>query len=187
MKLWTWHKPDFSMLDGHVDHKKSEYFQTIKGYQGACQELAGRVGTSQYIWCNTIQGQLWCNTIQGQHGLLPHHTKVEWVLDVPRDSILRFVDDIVWNRILDMRCALPNQVRLGWRNEAISRFPNDYDREARDRFEKQRKDSFWAQPPPGGSWWNALFTRPQARQGVSALVPHPIVEEWVLINPTSKR
>lgn len=31
MKLWTWHKPDFSLVAGHVDHSKSEYFQTVKG------------------------------------------------------------------------------------------------------------------------------------------------------------
>lgn len=40
MRLWTWHKPDFSLLDGQVNHERSEYVQTILGVREAYHELA---------------------------------------------------------------------------------------------------------------------------------------------------
>lgn len=176
MRLWTWHEPDFSVLDGHVDHDRSEYVQTVEGAGEAYREMAARIGTSQFVWCYTVPDQ---------HIVLPCHTKVEWVLDVTPKSILRFVDDIVWNRILGIRCALPTKIRLDWFNEALHRFPEDT--AARERFLTEREESFWAQPPPGGSWWNSLFTRDEARECVSALVPHPVAAEWVLVNPIYRR
>ncbi len=141
MKLWTWHKPDFSLVHGQVDHERSEYVQSVKGIAEAYRQLAERIGTSQFIWCYTAPDQ---------HIVLPCHTEVEWSLDVPRDSILRFVDDIVLNRILGIRCGLPSKIRYGWLDEALQRFP--YDAAARDCFRAEREDSFWTQSPPGESW-----------------------------------
>jgi hypothetical protein len=47
MKLWTWHKPDFSLLGGHVDHKRSEYVQTVERVAEAYRELAARISTPE--------------------------------------------------------------------------------------------------------------------------------------------
>lgn len=137
MKLWTWQKPDFSLLDGHVDHERSEYVQSVEGLAEAYRELAARIGTSQFVWCNTVAGQ---------RAVLPCQTEVQWILDVPREAILRFVDDIVWNRILRIRCAVPTRTRLGWFDEALQRFPGDA--AARERFVAERSESFWSQSPP---------------------------------------
>ena len=172
VKLWTWHKPDFSLLDGHVDHQRSEYVQTVQGVADAYRKLAARIGTGKIVWCYTVPHQ---------RTVLPCHTDVEWILAVPRESILRFVDDIVWNRILGIRCALPSKIRHDWCDKALHRFPDDAD--ARKRSEEELEESFWAQPPPGESWWSALFTREAASEHVSALIPHPIKDEWVRVNP----
>ncbi|MCH7702889.1 MAG: hypothetical protein IID37_14490, partial [Planctomycetes bacterium] len=171
-KLWTWHKPDFSLLDGHVDHTRSEYVRTVDGVGGACRQLAARIGTGQLIWCYTVPDQ---------RIVRPCHTEVEWVLDVPPKSILQLVDDIVWNRILGIRCTLPPKIRHAWRDEALRRFP--YDAGARAGFETEQEESFWTQPPSGESWWDVLFVREEAREGVSALVPHPVEAEWIVVDP----
>ena len=43
MKLWTWHEPDFSLLNGHVDHKLPEYVREVDGLAEAYSELAARI------------------------------------------------------------------------------------------------------------------------------------------------
>lgn len=172
MKLWTWHKPDFSLLAGRVDHNRSEYVQTVEGVRDAYRELAARIGTSQLVWCNTVPGQ---------RIVLTCHTDVEWILDVPRKSILQFVDDIVWSRILGIRCALPSEIRYRWREEALHYFPKDG--APRKRFLAEKENSFWTVLPPGKSWWDSLFVRVRASPYVSALVPHPVAADWVLVNP----
>ncbi len=176
MKVWTWHKPDFSLLNGHVDPKRSEYVQSVTGVAEAYRHLAALIGTSQFVWCYTIPGQ----RIQ-----LPCHTEVEWTLDVPSDSILGFVDDIVWNRILGIRCGVSSEMREAWRNEAMRSFPHDA--AARGRHLTEQEESFWTQALPGERWWESLFVEPEPRECVSALVPHPVAKKWVLVNPNCGR
>lgn len=176
MKLWTWHKHRFSLIDGCVDHERSEYVQTVPGVRQAYRELAYHIGTDQIIWCYTSPVQY----IQ-----LSCHTEVEWVLDVPSKQILRFVDDIIWNRIIGRRCALLPLMRFQWKDEALRRFPHDP--AARRQYEQEQEDLFWDQKAPGGNWWNCLFVKPQAKPYVSTLVRHPVKPEWVEVNPLSGR
>jgi hypothetical protein len=35
MQLWTWHMPDFSLLDGRVEHDRSKYVQMVAGVREA--------------------------------------------------------------------------------------------------------------------------------------------------------
>lgn len=176
MKLWTWHSRGFSLLDGYVDHERSEYVKTVKGARGAYEELAARVGTTQLVWCYTVEGV---------HIASRCHTEVEWVLNVPTESILRFVDDIVWNRIwgTEGECAVPTVIWCAWLDKARRRFPNDI--AAQEKYERELKKAFWAQQPAGESWWDSLFKQEQACEGVCALVPHPIKREWIVVNPIS--
>ena len=172
MKLWTWHKPDFSLVAGRVDHRKSEYFQT-DGIPEAHATLAACTGTDQIIWCYTLPNQ---------RPILPCRTEQEWFLDVPPEEILCFVDEIVWNRVLGIRCAVPNGLRFRWKNEAIARFPHDID--ARHKHQEELADQFWDQSPPGRTWWESLFVEPQPGETISALVRHPIRHLWILRGPT---
>ncbi|MHC4696141.1 MAG: hypothetical protein ACYTFA_05290 [Planctomycetota bacterium] len=172
MRLWTWHKPDFSLLDGRVDHEQSEYACSVPGLRNAYRELFSRLGTSQLIWCDTLPDQRMVRA---------GHTEIEWILEVPSEAIVRFVGDVVWNRILGKRCALPPEIRWARKNKALHRFPDNT--RARKEFEKAEEESFWTQRPPSGSWWDDLFTQEQAKECVSALVPHPCKTEWVVSNP----
>lgn len=176
MKLWTWHTPDFFLLKGRVDHNRSEYYQTVEGVPDAYSKLFELIGTSQFVWCYTVPDQ---------RIVLPCHTQVERILDVPRESILRFVDGIVWNRILGIRCELPSEIWHTWRDEALHRFPED--RAARKRFRDEQEEVFWAQQPPGESWWDTLFTPNGPGENVSALVRHPVPKAWVVVDPIHER
>ncbi len=175
MKLWTWHRPDFSLLHGCVDHRRSEYWQTVPGVPAAYDELACRLETDQVVWCYTIPNQ---------RIVLPHHTEVEWILEVPCEAILKFVDGIVWNRILGIRCALPNAMRYAWKDQALRRYP--YDVRRRHSAEEELEELFWAQPPQNGSWWDNLLVEGRSEECIRALVPHPCRLEWVLVNPLSE-
>lgn len=57
MTLWTWYKPGFSLLHGRVDHERSEYVQSVEGIAEAYRELAARIGTNQFVWCDTGSGR----------------------------------------------------------------------------------------------------------------------------------
>ena len=173
MRVWTWHKPDFSLLDGQVNHERSEYVQTVLGVREAYHELVKRLGTDQFIWCHTKPNQ---------RIILPHDSEVEWILEVPSTEILAFTDDVVWNRILGIRCGLPRELERMWKNESLKCHP--YDSVARDRFVKSRRDAFWNQTPPPGGWWDCLFVDERSDEFVSAIVPHPVRNEWVVSHPT---
>jgi hypothetical protein len=175
MRLWTWHKPDFSLLDGHVDHKLSEYVQKVDGVREAYLNLSSHLSTDQFIWCYTKPNQ---------RIILPHHSEVEWILEVPTVKILAFIDDIVWNRILGIRCGLPRELELRWKDESISRHP--YDPNAAHKFVKLRRDEFWNQTAPLGGWWSLLFVDERSDEFVSAIVPHPVHNDWVVSNPTPR-
>lgn len=137
----------------------------------AYKDLASRIGTDQIIWCDTQPGQ---------HVDVPSSTRQEWILEVPCDEILEFVDVVAWEQILGTR-GLPLSVISCWRREARRRFPND--RGAQEKYVENREEELWAQDPPSGSWWNYLFVERQADGLVSALIRHPARPEWVISNP----
>lgn len=167
MKLWTFHKPDFSITEGRVDHTKSSYFQTVAGVPDAYCELWKRVGTDQIIWCFTSRKE-------AETGMC----EVEWSLDVPDSDILAFVDGFVWNRILEIRCHVPRRLYQHWRSEALSLYPNNL--QERDKFVDAKTEDYWSQEPPEDGWWSCLFVDDPAGEAVSALIRHPVPEEWVM-------
>lgn len=172
MKLWTWQTPDFRLFDGRVDHNRSYYYQTVEGVPSAYKKLAELIGTNQLIWCYTVPDQ---------RIVLPCHTEVELILDVPRESILAFVDEVVWNRILGIRCELPSGVWRPWRDDGRRSFPGNV--AAQNHHEAKQRGAYWTQPPPGENWWDSLFAGDRAEECVSALVPHPVAKEWVVVDP----
>jgi hypothetical protein len=171
MKLWTWHTRDFSLVDGHVDHERSEYVQTVCGITDAYRKLAGRLGTDQIVWCYTKSDQ---------YLVTPGNARVEWVLDVPQTEILECVDENVWNRILKREGRdyyVPREKELEWRTEAIQR---SIDLE--HHIESRRRE-YWDQPPPDGDRWSELFVAKESGENVSALIRHPVPKEWVSQRP----
>jgi hypothetical protein len=87
-----------------------------------------------------------------------------------------FIDELVWNRILGIRCHVSKTMQYQWKKEAMNQFPNDAD--AQHSYINQRKETFWRQEPKFGSWWDELFV-PEPEECASAIIHHPIPEKFV--------
>ena len=168
MRLWSLHKPDFSLTCGRVDHTKSEYYQNTPGVPEAYEELWKLIGIpeGQIVWCFTCRDEI-----------KPEVPKVLWELEVPEKEIVRFVDDIVWNRILGIRCALPTRLRQCFHREAIETFPDNPSK--RNDYREKKVDAFWRKDAPTGNWWDLLFVQ-KSCEGASAIVRHPLRHGWVV-------
>ncbi len=167
-KLWTLHTSDFSLTKGRVDHNKSVYYRETPGVKKAYPELWRRqqILDGQVVWCYTDESKI------AKHGI----GKVKWELCVPDSEIICFIDDLVWNRILEIECAAPYELRRKWRSEALEKFPDDLT--AANTYEESCRRSFWDQEPKNGCWWDELFTK-NTGNGATALVRHPIPSEWI--------
>ncbi len=162
MQLWTWHEPDFSLVEGKVNHERSEYFTTVCGVPEAYQELCKRLGTDQFIWCYTRGNE---------HNQLPSQTRIEWVLEVPKSEFLAIVDSFIWNRVLGEKCWPPESLKLKWKQEAITRG-------CAEHFDQQIQ-AYHAQAPPQGGWWALLFIDDPTAEGANVLIRHPVPRPWV--------
>lgn len=167
VQLWTWHTPDFSLTEGFVDCTKSRYYQETEGVAEAYCELFSRLETDQIIWCYTS-----CDEHKST-GL----AKVRWALEVPGSEVFRYVDEIVWNRILGIECQLPLRLYYEWKDKAIRRHPNDH--KARRIFHKEKSTEFWSREPPQNGWWDSLFVDKSEGEEIWALLQHPIPSAWV--------
>lgn len=170
LKLWTVHRvhpPGFSLTEGRVDHSKSEYYPTTPRVKDAYHELWRRlqIPDGQVVWCYT-DGEI----------VKIGAEKVKWELHVPSSEIICFIDDVVWNRILKIKCSVPANMRCQWYGEALKKFPNDP--KALKAYEERCLENFWSQEPKSGDWWDELFTE-NADNGVSALIGHPIPSKWI--------
>ncbi len=161
MKLWTWHGTDFSLTSGCVDLSRSPYYHMPK-YRFAHAELARRVGTDQIIWCYVRRTK---------H---EERERIERVLKVPKDRLLRIIDSPIWERIIDG--AIPPDVREQWYCEARQRklFFSD-----REKFIEKKEKEYSDQPPPKGGWWTKLFIDDITAEGAEVLLKHPIPDSWV--------
>lgn len=181
MQLWTWQSPSFSLLDGCVDHSKSEYldpseYDRAETLKTAYRELWRRIGSDQIIWCSTVP-QKW------QH--YGNNDRVEWVLDVPERQIICFMDDIIWSYVRGDPCGPPHRLEVQWRQEAIKLFP--YDPIRRQEYCDQKEREFRGRQPETGDWWDELFVECRAEEDVSAIIPHPVEVDWVISNPLENR
>jgi len=169
VRLWTSQPAGFSIVTGTLDPKRSRYnCDTVPNYLVRRGELAHRLGTDRFLWCSTVRPVRYVQ---------PVDPEVEWELEVPTAQILKFMDDIVWNRILGLTCDVPER-RKAWKKNAWDRFHDDAD--AYDRYMAEQREAFWNQAPPGGSWWNALFVEPQVGETITALIPFPVHKEWII-------
>lgn len=167
VRLWTWHKPDFSLTSDRVDWSRSDYYndESLPEVRKAYARLAEQLGTDQIIWCVTRRED---------HIVLPSDECCEWEIEVPSDNILRFVNAIVWNRIIGRNNVYPNYGRE-WRHRAAIQAPGDEARQC--EIVKQCEMAFDASLPP--SLWSALFVNCPGVD-VNALLTCPIEPKWVV-------
>ena len=167
VQLWTWHTPGFSLIEGRVDYTQSYYYQQTDRIAEAYHELFSRLETDQIIWCSTTWDE---HSSTG-------HTAVCWALEVPGSEVFRYVDGMVWNRIVGIKCSEPRRLYYEWKDEAIRRHP--YDHEARHAFVEEKRRAFWLREPPQDNWWDSLFIDESEGEAIWALLLHPIPSAWV--------
>lgn len=169
MNLWTVHPPEFLITEGYVDHSQSEYYKNTPGVKEAYQELWDHLDAhdGQLVWCYTHEEDIRITGVE----------KTKWTLSVPEPSVLRLIDDLVWNRILGIECNVRSDMRRQWREEALEKYPDDA--RASRAHEQECLEAFWRQEPKGSGWWDELFAD-QPGECVSALVGHPVPVEWVV-------
>jgi hypothetical protein len=168
IQLWTIHRPEFSIIEGCIDHSKSEYYQSTPGVRSAYAELWQRLKLrdGQVLWCYTQDVGIPVTSTE----------KIKWELCVPGSEVITFIDDIVWNRILGIKCRVRSDLFWQWRKESQSKYP--YDPEAARAYEKDCFNNFWNEEPKSGSWWDELFVGDPGEY-VSALIKHPVPTQWV--------
>lgn len=170
MELWTIHDTDdFKLSEGHVDHSKSDYYNNTPGVKEACHKLWPliKVPDGQIIWCYTRKEDI------PRTGT----PKIMWSLAVPEDSVITYIDDIMWNCILEIRVNLTQSYRRPIRAKAGNKFPNDPYK--RKNLEKELENKFWENKPPAEELWEKLLLD-KAVDGSPALIKHPIPDDWII-------
>lgn len=168
IKLWTIHTENFLVTDGYVDHTKSIYYQETNGVKDAYHRLweVLSIPNGQIIWCDTDDSE----------NILTIERRIKWEFEVPLSDVICFLDDLVWNRILGIKCCLPRNMQSKFRKKAMVKFPNDS--EASKSYERQYVDEFWDRKPTGKSWWDELFVDSPG-VCISALIKHPIKSQCI--------
>lgn len=177
INLWTLHTPDFSLTEGRVDHSKSEYYQNTTGVKQAYPELWRRINIpeGQIIWCYLDKTEIAKTGIE----------KILWeiclpeteVIRLPESEVVQFVDDMVWNRILEIKCEPPQGLCNQWKDESLKKYPNNI--AAAKNYEKRCQDDYWNQKPKSNSWWDELFVKIGGSTSISALIRHPVRKDWI--------
>lgn len=169
INLWSIHTPDFSITEGRVDHSKSNYFQNTQGVKEAYKKLWKRINIpdGQIIWCYLDKTEI---PITGTE-------KTLWEICLPISKVIKYVDDIVWNRILGIKCRVPSCLFFQWRQEGIGKFPHNPTL-AHD-YERKCRDDYWTQKPKGNSWWDELFVEMDKGLSMNALIRHPVQEDLI--------
>lgn len=174
MKLWTIHDTyDFKLSEGHVDHSKSDYYNNTLGVKEAYHKLWTliKVPDGQIIWCYTRKEDI----------IKTGSPTIMWSLEVPEYSVITYIDDIMWNRILGIQCCLTPSYKCNIRAEAENKFPND---PCKQRIlEKELEKEFWENKPPAEELWGKLLLD-NAVDSLSALIKHPIPDDWIIKNET---
>lgn len=175
IKLWHIHKTNgFKLSEGHVDHSKSEYCNDDKlGIKEAYHKLWDiiKVPDGQILWCSTLNN-------------IPKTSIPRFVstLEVPECYLIKYIDDIKWNQILGNPVPLTLRYSRPIKAKANDKFPNDPQK--RRTFENELEDEFWENKPPEEELWKNLFLDKPDEDGSSALIKHPIPEEWIIESET---
>lgn len=97
MQLWTHHPSTFHLADANliVDPTVGHYWNNHKAdfrYRDVLPQFQSLVGTTQILWCCTVRGQFIRPTEDTD--------LVEWELNIPEPSRVRFFRSSVWEDIV---------------------------------------------------------------------------------------
>jgi hypothetical protein len=171
VRLWTLQGPDHLLCSGRIDHARSRYKD--QHITAASRKLLAILDEDQIIWCYTQCPRIPKTSIQW----------VRWELSVPLSAILRFIDGYMWNRLSKQTSGVPVPARF--RSQWMQNVPADTQNS--DACEAEMKEEFWKQPESEDERWKGLFVpSSDGREGVDALLRHPIDPRWVICQEDSR-
>lgn len=159
--LWSWQTRGFSLTEGSVDHRLSEFDKTHDGYRNSCKQLLELLGTDQFIWCDTEDARTW-------------NHRVKWELEVPKGHVV-LICSIAWHWIMarnaedSVGCVPPEK----FFNLARKLDPCL----SRDEFQQRFHDGWKSKTTE--ELWAALFVNTVQSACTHALVPYTVKAEWV--------
>jgi len=170
--LWTWQGLDFDPCSHRVDRTKSGFltnpaFPDIRRGYAELDELLSlppdREG--QFLWYYTTDSWV-------QH---PWSKRCLWPIEVPRVSILAFVDDRLWEHLIGSKWV-PRGLREQWERELFSQpvAREEFSQEVSKR-EREYHDSF----PSRKECLKSLLSPAGPGEDVSALVSVPLDASWL--------
>jgi hypothetical protein len=168
INLWTIQHPEFDITSGIVEHEKSEYYLPLSGVKEAYHELWQRLNIpeGQILWCYTTKDDI----------VKTGEEKILWELQIPREKVICFLDDLVWNRILgtiqdiSLR-SMHNQWFEEWKK--VPNNPITW-----EDYIERCEEEFRAQKPKTGSWWDELFVQ-HIGEYTCAIIHHPVEDNFV--------
>jgi hypothetical protein len=92
----TRHSEGFSLTNGRIECGLSPYVESFPNYAQKSASLAGIVGTSQFLWA-----------VEASKGFkhVESDKPVEWLVRVPDDGIIGYIDNAKWMEVLAERSA----------------------------------------------------------------------------------
>lgn len=188
MRLWTWQRKDFSIIDStqkvdslkysrYLDERlpESERSRFLRVYQ----ELWDILGTNQFHWYYREEKDAKSKESDSEYD----KGELLWEVDVPVGSIFRIVCSAAWNYLLGRR-----DLCRGMYGFVLDTEPWNY-KELEKNF-----NLFWGQKKEDMLWELLLLDSNILRNPSSTfleitkpctqvLLRHPIREEWVTKNP----
>jgi len=175
MSLWSWHKPDFCLTKGRVDHKRSHYYMNHRGVPKSYKELSKKFIKQFKLEPERADQWVWCYTVPDAE---KDTTKVEWQLEVPEVRVLAKVCSAVWHCIVscngEERGAVgtpPKEFLDLWKRKASR---------SRLKWEDLNRKfyNFWYSKT-NEELWDALFLDKVYGECTTVLLRHPVEDKWV--------
>lgn len=164
MKLWTWQKKDFSLINSVklIDSRNhSEYYNEHKE---KFEKLWDRLKTNQFLWCYSEKENAFSEASK-----LEYKNHVLWELDIPVDSIFKNICSIAWSGILYGRgCSTPSKLRNLWIKECS------------DNFRKKEEDwhRYWENKTTEELWEALFLSNTTITPCSTPLVCYPLEQQW---------
>lgn len=176
MLIYTEHDIDFDISKTKVDVNKSPYYQDFLNKQ--YDWLFGELKTKSVIWCHpNTYNSVW----EKQHGV----NVQRWVLDVPEDKVLAYINRDAWDMCIHDMSIIPDAEQERWRKEFMKLIKGKPKKEmwAIDKEFYERKEKEWIEKhgPKEEQWKNKIFRKKiNSAPRIEVLIPSPIDPKWIV-------
>jgi len=159
-QLWSWQTANIELTEYAVDHRKSPWVDCYSQYPELCEMLSKLIGTNQFIWCDTQDGEAWKD-------------REKWELSVPKDRV-RLICSITWNWILSRSNGKTSRCRIPDRLWYLSQLEyNEFQNRFHDAWKDKKPEELWD-----------MLSVNEIGECTHALVLCPIEEDWIIRRPS---